>query len=92
MTTVREQELITLLKGKEKIGFDLLYDQYGTCLYLLICRSVQDQGIAEEVLEESFIYIWQHMHEYDSLKGTLLSWLLTITQHIIQNKIRSLTY
>lgn len=92
MSPFTEQELITLLQAKQKKGFDLLYDRYGTCLYLLILKIVKDQVIAEEVLEESIINIWQHMHEYDSSKGNLLNWLLTITRHTALARIHSLAY
>lgn len=84
-----EQQLIMLLQAKEKRGFDLLYDKYAACLYLLIIRRVGDQEIAAQVLQDSFIHIWQHIHEYDSSKGTLLSWLLITTSHTAGHKMHT---
>jgi RNA polymerase sigma-70 factor (ECF subfamily) len=91
-STVKEQELIRLLQAKEKMGFDLLYDKYGKCLYLVILKIVQDQEIAGEVLQDSFINIWQQASSYDSSKGSLLSWLLSIIRHTAHARMRSIAY
>jgi RNA polymerase sigma-70 factor (ECF subfamily) len=80
MNIVTEQELINSLRAKEKRGFDVLYDKYSTCLYVVVLKIVQDQQVAEDVLQDSFIRIWQQAPCYDSSKGTLLTWLLTMTR------------
>ena len=89
MSMCTEQELITLLQAKEKRGFDLLYDQYGPCLYLFILRRVGDGQLAEELLEESVSHIWRQVSGYDSSKGTLVSWLLTITRNTTHDRLRA---
>ena len=80
MSILTEQEMIDSLQAKEKRGFDLLYDKYSTCLYFVILKIVQDQQVAENVLQDSFITIWQQASCYDSSKGTLLTWLLSMTR------------
>jgi DNA-directed RNA polymerase specialized sigma24 family protein len=87
-----EHELIGWLKAKEERGFDMLYEGYGACLYLYIFRRVGNGQLAEDLLEESFIYIWQHIDEYDASKGSLLNWLLTITRATAIDRTGLLAY
>ena len=36
---------------------------------------------AEDVLQESFVTIWQRAGDYDPAKGTPMTWLITILRH-----------
>lgn len=91
MSLFIDQELISLLKAKEKRGFDLLYDTYGNCLYFFILRIVTDKQLAEQALEDTFIIIWQQSPKYDSSKGSFLSWMLTIAYNTAHKSMPSLT-
>jgi RNA polymerase sigma-70 factor (ECF subfamily) len=92
MSTITEQELTALLRAKEKRGFDLLYDKYGACLYLIIVRMVPDQEIAQQLLQESFVNIWRQAPGYNSAKSPLFVWLVEITRNTTYARMRSLAY
>lgn len=87
-----DQELIELLLAKEKKGFDLLYDRYGKALYNIIAKIVHDNEFAQDVLQDTFIKIWQHIKYYDASKGRLFTWMLNIARHTAIDKIRTSAY
>lgn len=49
----------------------------------------QKQEEAAEVLEESFVKIWEAMDVFDRSKGTLFTWMLAITRNSAIDKMRS---
>ncbi len=78
-----------MLKNRDEMGLRLLYDHYSSALYGVILRIVIDRETAEDVLQESFIKIWNNSESYDAEKGRLYTWLLNIARNTAIDKTRS---
>jgi RNA polymerase sigma factor (sigma-70 family) len=50
---------------------------------------VKKEELAEEVLHDAFLKIWDKIGEYSSQKGKLFTWMLNITRNLSIDKIRS---
>lgn len=88
-TKIEEEDLIRLLVLKEKRGIEILYDNYSAALYGVIQRIVGNDEIAEEVLQETFLKIWNNFGQYDSAKGRLFTWMVNICRNLSIDKVRS---
>ncbi|HNP49634.1 MAG TPA: sigma-70 family RNA polymerase sigma factor, partial [Bacteroidia bacterium] len=86
---ITEEELIRLLSNREEKGIEILYDNYSAALYGVIHRIVQQDEIAEDVLQETFLKIWNNFGQYDSAKGRLFSWMINIARNASIDKVRS---
>ncbi|MFN8145273.1 MAG: sigma-70 family RNA polymerase sigma factor [Bacteroidia bacterium] len=86
---ITEEELIQLLSNREEKGIEILYDNYSAALYGVIHRIVQQDEIAEDVLQETFLKIWNNFGQYDSAKGRLFSWMINIARNASIDKVRS---
>jgi len=87
-----EEALIIRLKNRDETAIAQLYDRYSASLYGVILRIVKQEEVAEEVLQDCFIKIWSSFVDYDSSKGRLFTWLVTIARHVAIDKIRSRSY
>ena len=87
--SLTEEELVSALRNKEKIAAEALYDMYSSSLYGVIVRIVIDTAIAEDVLQESFVKIWQSFGSYSAEKGRLFTWMVNIARNLSIDKIRS---
>lgn len=67
----------------------MLYDHYSAALYGVILRIVIEKETAEDVLQESFVKIWNNVSNYDATKGRLYTWLLNIARNSAIDKTRS---
>ncbi|MDQ3112132.1 MAG: sigma-70 family RNA polymerase sigma factor [Bacteroidota bacterium] len=84
-----EPELIALLKARDERGLRVLYDHYSAALYGVILRIVIERETAEDVLQESFVKIWNNSASYDASKGRLYTWLLNVARNTAIDKTRS---
>jgi RNA polymerase sigma-70 factor (ECF subfamily) len=84
-----EKDLVAMLQNRDEQGLRVLYDHYSAALYGVILRIVMDKETAEDVLQESFVKIWNNAASYDASKGRLYTWLLNIARNSAIDKTRS---
>lgn len=84
-----ETDLIHALRHKERIAAEALYDMYSSSLYNIIYRVVQHEEIAEDLLQETFVKIWNSIASFDPEKGRLFTWMVNIARNLSIDKIRS---
>lgn len=87
-----EEELIMLLQSGDRSAFEYLYDHYSGALNAVICKLISDRQLAEDILQEAFVKIWNNFSSYDSSKGRLFTWMLNITRNLTIDTIRSKSY
>lgn len=89
---ISEEEMILLLRQKNERAFSVLYDNYSAALYGVILRIVMTEEIAEDVLQEAFVKIWNNFSGYDNTKGRLFTWMINIARNLAIDKTRSKDY
>ena len=87
--SLTEEDLVRALKGKETIAIQALYDMYSGALLGVISRIIQQPEVAEDLLQETFIKIWNSADSYDSTKGRLFTWMINLARNLSIDKIRS---
>jgi RNA polymerase sigma factor (sigma-70 family) len=87
-----EEELIYFLKKRDQSAFSYLYDNYSAVLFGVIYKMLEDKELAEDILQEAFIKIWNNFSNYDSMKGRLFTWMLNLTRNLTIDTIRSKGY
>ncbi len=76
-----EEELVSLLKNKDAIAYNVLYDNYSASLYGIISRIIPAEEIAQDILQDVFVKIWKAIEHYDKSKGRLFTWMLNIARN-----------
>ena len=87
-----EEELVMRLKNQDQQAFAYLYDNYAAALNGIIYRMVENTELAEDILQEAFVKIWNNFSSYDSSKGRLFTWMLNITRNLTIDTLRSKGY
>lgn len=77
------------LRRREKIAVEALYDMYSSSLFGVISRIINDTAIAEDVLQDTFVKIWNSFSSYSTEKGRLFTWMVNIARNLAIDKIRS---
>ena len=84
-----DRDLAERLKRREPQAMADLYDRYGRLAYSLIYRIVRDTGIAEDLVQETFLRVWNRAQGFDSERGALGAWLLAVARNRAIDYIRS---
>lgn len=87
-----ESELVELLKQRLQTAFSYLYDNYSGALYSVIFSVLQNEELADDVLQEVFIKIWRQIDQYNPEKGRLFTWLVNISRNASIDTLRSKSY
>ena len=88
-TTYTEQEFLQALQSHQEQAFSYLYDHYSKALFNIILQIIPQQHLAEDVLHEVFLKIWQNIISYDDTKGRLCTWMLNIARNQAIDRTRS---
>lgn len=84
-----EEELVARLRQHDRAALALLYDRYSAALYGVISKVIRTDEAAEDVLQETFVKIWNSFSSYDPTKGKLFTWMLNIARNLAIDKVRS---
>jgi len=85
-----ESALIERLKRRESQAMADLYDTYKRLVYSIIFQAVREQGVAEDLTQETFWRIWNRIQTFDTEKGKLEPWVATIARNRAVDHLRSI--
>jgi len=74
-------ELVRRLQKRDPQALGILYDKYGRLAYSLIYRIVRDAGTAEDLVQETFLRVWNRVQGFDGGRGALGGWLLAVARN-----------
>ena len=70
-------------------AFGEFYDRTSARVHGLVRRVVRDPAQSEEVTQEVFLELWRQSARYDSGKGSVLAWVMTIAHRKAVDRVRS---
>ncbi|WP_417565750.1 sigma-70 family RNA polymerase sigma factor [Marinobacter sp.] len=87
-TTERVTELIHRVAKKDRQAFALLYQATAPKLLGTVVRILKDRGWAEDVLQDSYLKIWQKAEQFDYGKSSPITWLVSIARNSAIDELR----
>ena len=83
-----DNTLIQQLKNKDERALSLLYDKYSGAIYSVILKMIRDEGKAQNLLQDTFITVWDKAESYDIDKGRFYTWVYRIAKNKTLNVLR----
>ncbi len=80
--------LMERLIQKDARALEALYDRHSRALYSLALRILQQAASAEEIVQDIFLQLWRNARQYQSARGPLLPWLLTVARNRALDRLR----
>jgi RNA polymerase sigma-70 factor (ECF subfamily) len=84
-----DSDLAKRLKDRDPRAMSDLYDRYGRIAYSLIYRVVRNSGAAEDLVQETFLRVWNRVQSFDQTRGALGPWVLTVARNRAIDYLRS---
>ena len=77
-----------MVAGSEA-ALESIYDRYAPAIFAAAYRLTSDRGTAEEVVQETFLALWNRAESFDSTAGSLAAWLHAIARNRAIDRLRA---
>jgi RNA polymerase sigma factor (sigma-70 family) len=85
---LRDGQLVELVANKDAGALEALYDRYGRAAYSLARRILTEETLAQDVVQEVFLSLWRNAGRFDAGRGTVATYLLSMTHHRAVDVVR----
>lgn len=85
-----EQHLVLLAKtaAGDQQAFASLYDATSAQLYAISLKMLRKKEWAEDAVQDAYVKIWHNADQYQTGKGTVLTWMISIARYRALDLIR----
>lgn len=84
-----DAELVQAVAGGSEEALGALYDRYAEAIHAAAYRLAADRGVAEEVVQETFLALWNRAELFDPASGSLSAWLHAIARNRTVDRLRA---
>lgn len=86
LTDNEDNAVIQAMRSGDLSALETLYNRYGTAVYRLALRILNNSQEAEDLTQEVFLTFWRTTN-YDPARGKVLVYLLTLTRSRAINRL-----
>jgi RNA polymerase sigma-70 factor, ECF subfamily len=77
-----EAEILGAVAGGDERAVEALYDAFADRLYGFGLRLLGDAGLAEELVQETFVRLWREARRFDSARGNAKTFIYTMARRL----------
>ncbi len=85
-----EAALVRAVADGSEEALAALYDRHVDGIHAVALRLAGDRSIAEEVVQETFLALWNRAELFDPAVASLATWLRSIARHRTIDRLRAL--
>jgi RNA polymerase sigma factor (sigma-70 family) len=85
---VPDDALARRIRSGNREALGELYDRYASVALATALRVVADRDMAEDLVHDAFVAVWQKIGRFDPARGSLRAWLLTIVRNRAIDRVR----
>ena len=88
--TIPALDLLLRVQQRDEAALSTLYDDFSAALYGVVLRILNgSEELAQEVLQDTFLKVWNNAASYDTAKGRPFTWMMNIARNSAIDKLRS---
>jgi len=82
------EDLLVRTAAADAVAFRSLYDRTAGRIFAVCLRIARHRRLAEEILQHSYVQIWQRARQFDPAHGSALAWMIAIARNHALDVIR----
>lgn len=83
-----DRRLLELIGADDEGAFEALFARYSVSASALARRILRQPFLADEVVQEVFLSVWNGAAAYDQMRGSVRSWLMLLTHRRAVDAVR----
>jgi len=89
LESMNDAALLRLVADRQPEALAALYGRYAPTLLALGKRILGSLADAEEVLQEVFLYVWNHAARYEASRSSVSTWLVLVARSRAIDRLRT---
>lgn len=89
--TLSDAKIFEQIARKDVSALSTLYDRYSGRLFGLALKILKDQSLAEDMVQELFLYLWENADKFDRYRGDPIGWMMVVCRNRCIDKLRAKT-
>ncbi|MEY4916896.1 MAG: hypothetical protein RL616_809 [Verrucomicrobiota bacterium] len=85
----QDSELLRRIAAQDRAAFAEFYDRHSPLMFSVASKILNDAGEAEDLLQETFVQLWEKAGVFDPKLGKASSWVATMTRNKAIDRIRA---
>jgi RNA polymerase sigma-70 factor, ECF subfamily len=81
LLSLADEDLMEHVRGGDASAFEIIFDRHGDVAFSLAYRMCGRRGMAEDIVQESFLSLWRSGARYDRTRGSVRSWVLGVVHN-----------
>ena len=90
-TDASDAQLVVAVARTDQSALAELYRRHGGATLALAARLLNDRAVAQDVVQEVFLLLWNEPQRFDPDRGALRSWLMMKTHTKAVDAVRSIS-
>lgn len=88
-TPADEAALVNAVADRDQAALESIFRSYGGAVKAIARRVLHDDTLAEDIVQEVFVALWDNPDGFDTDRGTLRTYLMTIAHRRAVDLVRS---
>ncbi len=85
---LEDAELVSHYLSGQRFAFTEIAERYQDRLLNFIYRTIGDRDRAEDLVQETFVRVYRHLHRFDPTRK-FSTWIYTIASNLAKNELRN---
>jgi RNA polymerase sigma-70 factor (ECF subfamily) len=81
-------EIMKKVAARDRQAFAILYEATSAKLYGIILRILSSRAIADEILQEVYVKIWERAADFDTTRASPITWMAAIARNRALDEVR----
>jgi RNA polymerase sigma-70 factor (ECF subfamily) len=86
----QDSELMKRAARRDASALAELYDRHAAQVFGLCLRILNERQLAEDMLQEVFVRVWERGSTYEPRRGEFTTWLMGVTRNLCIDQLRRL--
>ncbi|MDX2161461.1 MAG: sigma-70 family RNA polymerase sigma factor [bacterium] len=87
-TPAIEADLMRRIAAHDQKAMAEFYDRFAALVYGMAVRVLENNALAEEAMQDTFLKVWEQAAQWNPERGKLVTWLLTLARYTAIDRLR----
>ncbi len=81
-------DVLARVAKRDRVAFEIMYGATSAKLYGVVLKLLSRRGLADEVLQDVYLRIWERAGDFDASRGSPITWMATIARNRALDELR----